>query len=94
MFFLLTLNIFDSFSSVSVVDFEQVNVTWKADIHALFQPETRVLNPFRPNPGRREKINLNFYFHTSLWCLKWFYEDLKGLLKTFWGTTKKYENEN
>ena len=23
-----------------------------------------------PNPGLREKINLNFYFHTSLWCLK------------------------
>ena len=27
-------------------------------------------NPSRPNPGRREKIKLNFYFHTSLWCLK------------------------
>ena len=23
------------------------------------------------------KINLNFYFHTSLWCLKRFYEGLK-----------------
>ena len=33
-------------------------------------------NPSRPNPGRREKIKLNFYFHTSLWCLKWSYEDL------------------
>ena len=22
------------------------------------------------------KINLNFYFHTSLWCFKRFYEDL------------------
>ena len=30
------------------------------------------------------KIKLNFYFHTSLWCLKKFYE----------GTTKKYENKN
>ena len=39
-----------------------------------------ILNPSRPNPGRREKINLNFYFHTSLWCLKRFYE---GLHKTF-----------
>ena len=29
------------------------------------------------------KIKLNFYFHTSLWCLKWFYEGLKGLHKTF-----------
>ena len=33
------------------------------------------------------KINLNFYFHTSLWYLKRFYEDLKG-------TTKKCENKN
>ena len=36
-----------------------------------------------PNPGRREKIKLNFYFHTSFWCLKRFYEGLKGLHKTF-----------
>ena len=38
------------------------------------------VNPSRLDPGRREKINLNFYFHTSLWCLKRFYE---GLLKAF-----------
>ena len=25
------------------------------------------------------KIKLNFYFHTSLWCLKRFYKGLKGL---------------
>ena len=37
----------------------------------------------RPNPERREKIKLNLYFHTSLWCLKRFYEGLKGLHKTF-----------
>ena len=37
-------------------------------------------NPSRPEPGRREKINI--------WCLK-------ILHKTFWGTTrKKRENEN
>ena len=40
------------------------------------------------------KINLSFYFHTSLWCLKRFYEGLKGLHKTFWGATKKCENKN
>ena len=28
MFLLLTFNIFHTFSSVSIVDFEQVNVTW------------------------------------------------------------------
>ena len=27
-------------------------------------------NPSRPNPERREKIKVNFYFHTSLCCLK------------------------
>ena len=41
------------------------------------------VNPLRPNPGQREKIELIFYFHTSLWCLKRFYEGLKGLHKTF-----------
>ena len=50
-------------------------------------------NPSLPNPGWREEIKFNFYFHTSLWCLKWFYEGLKDL-KTFWGTTKKCENKN
>ena len=33
------------------------------------------------------KIKLNFCFHTLLWCLKRFYEGLKG-------TTKKWENKN
>ena len=40
------------------------------------------------------KLNLNFYFHTSLWYLKRFYEGLKDLDKTFWRTTKKCENKN
>ena len=39
----------------------------------------------------KTKINWSFYFHTSLWYLKRFYE---GLHKTFWGTTKKCENKN
>ena len=26
---------------------------------------TSNINPFRPNPGRREKNNLNFYFNTT-----------------------------
>ena len=29
------------------------------------------------------KIELNFYFHTSLWCLKRFYEGLKAFIKPF-----------
>ena len=32
------------------------------------------VNPSLPDPGRKEKINVNFYFHTSLWCLKRFYK--------------------
>ena len=32
----------------------------------------------------KEKINLNFYFHISLWCFQRFYE----------GNTKKCENKN
>ena len=39
------------------------------------------LNPSLSDPGRRKKINLKFYFHTSFWCLK---RD----------TTKKCENKN
>ena len=57
----------------------------------IFQWE---LNTFRSIPGLGEKIKLNLYFQTSLWCLKSFYEGLKGLHKTFWGTTKKCENKN
>ena len=31
----------------------------------------------------KTKINLIFYFHTSLWCLKRLYEGRTGLHKTF-----------
>ena len=34
--------------------------------------------PSRPNRGQSEKIKLNFYFHTSLRCLKRFYEGLNS----------------
>ena len=36
----------------------------------------------------------NFYFHTSLRCLKRFYEGLKGFHKIFWGTEMKCKNKN
>ena len=29
-----------------------------------------------PSPGQSEKIKSNFYFHTSSWCIKRFYEGL------------------
>ena len=40
------------------------------------------------------KINLNFYFRTSLWCLKKFYEYLKVHHKIFWDTSTKCVNKN
>ena len=52
------------------------------------------INPSRQNPGRTEKNKLNSYFHASLLYLKRFYECLKGLHKTFWGTTKKCKSKN
>ena len=45
-------------------------------------------DPFISESYIEIKIELNFYFCTSLWCLKSFYEGLKG------GTTKKCENKN
>ena len=39
------------------------------------------IKPSRPDPGWREKINLNFYFLTSLRCPKRFYEGPEGLHK-------------
>ena len=46
-----------------------------------------LVNPYRPVHFRKlyyKKINLNFYFHNFVWCLKRFYQD----------TTTKCENEN
>ena len=30
-----------------------------------------------PTPEKKKKIHLNFYFHTSLWRLKRFYDGLQ-----------------
>ena len=37
------------------------------------------------------KINLNFYFQTSFWCLRRLYEGFYGLHKTVGGTTRSVE---
>ena len=61
----------------------------------MFLKDRPGFNPFRPvHYYIKIKIKLNCYFHTSLWCIKRFYEGLYGLHKTFWGTTKKSENKN
>ena len=41
----------------------------------------------------KKNINSNFYFHTSLWRLKRFYQGLKGVFKMLWSITKS-ENKN
>ena len=38
-------------------------------------------NPFRPNPWRREKMMLNFYFYDSFGASKGFMKALKALLR-------------
>ena len=46
--------------SASIVDIEQVNINPSLPVH-LFKIKCI-----------KKKINLNFYFHTSLWCLNFF----------------------
>ena len=55
----------------SVYERNNLQLKSKACAHyfSFFHQKT-ALNPSRPNSGRRENINLNFYFQTSLWCLK------------------------
>ena len=55
---------------------------------------TTSIYPSHPNPGRREKNKLNFYFHTSLRCLKRFYEGFKDLLKPFEAPQRRVKINN
>ena len=49
-------------------------------LYMLFQLNIVYINPFHPYPGRRDKVNLNFHFHTLLWYMKRFY---KAFIKPF-----------
>ena len=44
-------------------------------------------------PDEERKLTEIFFFQTSLCYLKRFYEGLKGLHKTFWGTKKKCKSK-
>ena len=44
------------------------DVTFKLKVVNFFRKKLHH-NPSHPDPGRTEKININFYFCTSLWCL-------------------------
>ena len=52
----------------------QLPMHWEMRFARLQIKELRIFpnsfSPSRSEPGGTEKINLNFYFHTSLWCLK------------------------
>ena len=57
------------------------------------EKQKRLVLPFKIGPSLQDwpfpsrswakRKKLNFYFHTSLWHLKRFYEGLKGLHKIF-----------
>ena len=55
-------------------------VYWGVKNIGLISVFTDYVKPSRPNLGQGEKINLNFCFHFSLWCLKRFYEGLIFLI--------------
>ena len=61
-------------------------MAWWEELAWLVTAENLNLTLPAPIPDE-EKNKLNFYFHTSLWCLK-------RVLETFRGTTKKCENKN
>ena len=64
-------------------DFDTVNYsfeTYHSTVSYNNSLRDLILN-FCPDLERREKFTFNFYFHTSLWCLKRFYEGLKGTKK-------------
>ena len=63
-----TIHIFSTWNFLSL--------SWLIKILDHLRPN---FNRSSPDPRRREKISLNLYFQTSLWCLKRFYEGLKGL---------------
>ena len=66
----------------------EVNVFFKL----MSFPNNGVLTLPVPIPDEEKK--LKFLFSHFLWCLRRFYEGLKGFHKTFWGITKKCENKN
>ena len=84
----LTLHVFRTFPRCYVV------FTWSCTnvlfhIYSIFHFCGLIVYAFPFVRDTSWRFRLNFYFHTSLWCLKRFYEGFKGFHKTFGGTTKK-----
>ena len=65
---------------ISLYNFVDLCIYIRGDVYyilvyvAVLLQETLWFKPSRPDLGQREKINLNFNFHTSLWCLRRFYK--------------------
>ena len=51
---------------------DNLNTPFQSNIYLKYIAPGNEANLSRPDPGQREKINLNFYCHNSLWCLKRF----------------------
>ena len=50
----------------------------------VLEPTTFTLILPAPTPDKEKRINLNFYFRTSLWCLKRSYmKAFKAFIKPF-----------
>ena len=58
-------------------------VQWKAIVLAILGKPLCDIKPSPSNPGRREKIKLDVYFYTSLWCLIGFMKAFKAFVKLF-----------
>ena len=72
---------------ISIFRFHFVHLIHQLLINFLFFLLEFFLTLFAPCISEswiKIKVKLNFYFHSSLWCLH----------KTFWGTTRKYEYKN
>ena len=58
--------------------------------HSNSNELTNHFNPSRPDPGRKEKINLHVYFTLFLWRP----QKVQAFIDPFWGTRKKCEYKN
>ena len=80
--FAVDLHFFFKFSAARREDCSKMqDLTVVTSNYVLRHSSARCLTLTLPVPCISEscieiKINLNFYFHTSLWCLKRFYEGL------------------
>ena len=82
--------IFDFFLVMTlVIKIEKTWIHWPC-VHKMAKYKLTLPIPCISESCIKTNINL-FFFHTSLWCLKRFYEGLKSLHKTFKTFIKPFE---